>query len=164
MLERVAHTMTPVLWKNKIIPLLNDSKTESGLANSYSQVIFYTFESVKHLHAMQFVKSFLNALLLLLSKLDISHNYITTSNWFWGARPLGSLWSGLQCWTAGWAAKTTAVESLTQFWADVQSMEVNLTDRCQQATKTFCFFQLGLHVVVKLFFNTATILKTKAPN
>jgi len=31
--------------------LLNDSTTASGFTNSYSQLIFYTFEPAKHLHA-----------------------------------------------------------------------------------------------------------------
>ena len=51
MLERVDQTMPPVrYWKNRIITLLNDSTTASGLPNSYSYVIFYTFEPAKHLH------------------------------------------------------------------------------------------------------------------
>jgi len=47
------------------------------------------------------------------SWIDIRHipcyNYIKTLSLFWGALSTGSLWSGLQCWTAGWAAKSTIV-------------------------------------------------------
>jgi len=57
MLERVAQAMTPVL-KKRIITLMKDSKTASGLPNSFSYVIFYTFELAKHLHAEKRQKYF----------------------------------------------------------------------------------------------------------
>ena len=52
MLERVVHVTTPVrYWKNRIITLLIDSSTASGLPNSFHKVLFYTFESAEQLHA-----------------------------------------------------------------------------------------------------------------
>jgi len=43
--------ISALLKKNSIIPLPNDSSTTSGLPNSYSSVICYTFESAEQLHA-----------------------------------------------------------------------------------------------------------------
>ena len=68
------------------------------------------------------------------------HNYIKTFNWFWGSREKASLWSGLHRWTADWVAKSTAVEYLTQFRVNVQSMEPNISGLCRQATKTPLLF------------------------
>jgi len=50
------------------------------------------------------------------------------------------------------------LQSLTQFRVDGQTMEPNLSDLCQQATKALF---LQLHTVVKQFFNDMTIFKTK---
>jgi len=61
-----------------------------------------------------------------ISLLTIRSKFLIGAKGFWGSKTSGSLWNGLHCWTADWAAKSRTVESLTQFWVDVQTMEPNL--------------------------------------
>ena len=94
-----------------------------------------------------------------------SHNYSKTFNWVRLPFEVSTLQvhSELDCIAEQlveqqsrqlWRDKLKNV-SLTQFWANVQSMEPNLSDLCQQ--KLFCLFQL--HTFVNLFFQHLLWLK-----
>jgi len=82
--------------------------------------------------------------------------YATGAKPFWGVRVTGSLWNELHCWTADWAAKSTAVEFDSILSGCPNQISLICVGRQQ---KLFFFFQL--HTVVKLFFNDITIFKSK---
>jgi len=74
-----------------------------------------------------------------ISLLTITSKHLTGCEVLLRYSATGSLWNGLHCWTVDWAAKSTAVEPLTEFWVNFHSMKTNISDLFGSQQKLLLF-------------------------
>jgi len=130
------------LWINRI---------ENGRISAFSALNAFAKE-VKLICAA-LANSFLSAL----PHLSEMHRYIPCHIYIKNMRSpfevpeLQVHWEGLHCWTADWTAMSTAVECLTQFWVDVQTMKPKLSI-CAGRQKSF--FSFSNYIPLWSYFST----------